>query len=969
MKNVRFPQRCFAAAAALVLATICPLQIMADSPLKEQSQQSSNLNFEYGGSADNYYSDLLKTYDEYGYRIYNGKPISFGIDEATYANKPLTVAQTEGRTSFAWGEDVDYIEYSITVETAALYGMEMDYLMPKDSKEAAVRMLYVDGQVPFYEANTIHFQCAWKDAAEPAYNSLGDQTWPSQELLSKWTTNCLSDSSGYYDESFRINLSAGKHTIRLEYISDDMVVSDFRLVAPASPASYDTVSASYKASGYMDASSETLLFQAEENVKEKSESSVRREADNDPLTTPYTVSTRSLNIIGGERWNSGGQSVTFSFTVAESGLYKLGFRILQKYNNGMPSYRKIAVDGEVPFLELNAYAFDYSRKWQTVTLSDDKALPYLFYLEAGPHTLTLTATVSPILDVIHSLNEDTLAISGILQDIYAITTANPDANYDYKLFKTIPNLEERFNTLIKSMQFKYDRLSAICDKLPAIANNFLTITEQLQEMIDDPYRIPRKLGDLENSLTNLGTWYQDIQGTGLAIDRFQAAGQSTIWTQQNSSFFIRAWGSIVNFALSFVKDYDNVGSMLENDVPITQTLDVWVAYGTEWVEQLQELCDTTFTKTTGIQVRMNVLPSGQLNTGSANVLMLSITSGKAPDVALGVTYNSPVEFAIRDAVVDLSKYEDFDEVSSQFLDAIFTPLNYQGGIYALPENMNFTVMYYRKDILSKYGISLPNTWGDLYNNTLPLLYQNNLEFYCPVDYSLFLYQNRGNYYTDDGYYSALDTPEAYQALKQLTELYTNYGVPVTADFYNRFRSGEMPLGISNYNLYLLFSTAAPELAGKWGITAMPGIEQEDGTIDRSSGGLVGNVCMIMEQSKKQEAAWQFLKWWTSSSIQKDFASNIESLIGADARWASANISAFKSLSWNKGDLAVIQDYWKWAREQPVVLGGYYTSRHINNAWNRIINDGQSVRDSLTTAVYDINRELRAKQEEYGIYAN
>ena len=50
-----------------------------------------------------------------------------------------------------------------------------------------------------------------------------------------------------------------------------------------------------------------------------------------------------------------------------------------------------------------------------------------------------------------------------------------------------------------------------------------------------------------------------------------------------------------------------------------------------------------------------------------------------------------------------------------------------------------------------------------------------------------------------------------------------------------------------------------------------------------------------------------------------------------------------------------------------MLGGYYTSRHLSNAWNRIINNGQSVRDALEEAVYDINRELRAKQEEYGIH--
>jgi len=49
-----------------------------------------------------------------------------------------------------------------------------------------------------------------------------------------------------------------------------------------------------------------------------------------------------------------------------------------------------------------------------------------------------------------------------------------------------------------------------------------------------------------------------------------------------------------------------------------------------------------------------------------------------------------------------------------------------------------------------------------------------------------------------------------------------------------------------------------------------------------------------------------------------------------------------------------------------VLGGYFTSRHLNNAWNSVIIDGEPVRDAMEKAVEDINRELRMKQEEYGV---
>ena len=89
-------------------------------------------------------------------------------------------------------------------------------------------------------------------------------------------------------------------------------------------------------------------------------------------------------------------------------------------------------------------------------------------------------------------------------------------------------------------------------------------------------------------------------------------------------------------------------------------------------------------------------------------------------------------------------------------------------------------------------------------------------------------------------------------------------------------------------------------------------------------------------------------------------------MGAEARWNSANKEAFLSLSWNEDELAVFQEMWKWARETPTVLGGYFTSRHMTNAWTTVVISGGDVREALEQAVKDINRELRTKQEEYGI---
>ena len=122
----------------------------------------------------------------------------------------------------------------------------------------------------------------------------------------------------------------------------------------------------------------------------------------------------------------------------------------------------------------------------------------------------------------------------------------------------------------------------------------------------------------------------------------------------------------------------------------------------------------------------------------------------------------------------------------------------------------------------------------------------------------------------------------------------------------------------------------------------------------------------MKQSDKSQESWEFLKWWSSTDVQVKFSREVEALMGAEARWNTANKEAFLSLSWNKEDIAVIKEQWDFAKETPIVLGGYFTARHLTNAWTTVVVSGGDVRDALEQAVKDINRELRMKQEEYGV---
>ena len=62
-----------------------------------------------------------------------------------------------------------------------------------------------------------------------------------------------------------------------------------------------------------------------------------------------------------------------------------------------------------------------------------------------------------------------------------------------------------------------------------------------------------------------------------------------------------------------------------------------------------------------------------------------------------------------------------------------------------------------------------------------------------------------------------------------------------------------------------------------------------------------------------------------------------------------------------------EDVWPWLTQMGWHRGGYYTPRHVSNAWNKTVLQGINPRESLEEAIRQINRELRKKQEEFGIF--
>lgn len=966
----------------LALFLFLPLGIVSKAapgvPLKDKYGSADSKDIvEYEGSeySETSYLAVKGDYEEKGYKAASEIEINLGVEDINLPNGNVASLEKgigdKDEPVFIWEEDCEWIEWEVDIDQEGLYNIFLEYFPLKDTGVDISREIMINGKSPFSEAHNIAFSRMWQDEGEPKVNVAGDEVIPRQKEVQKWVMGHITDINGIYSEPFQFYFHEGINTIRMNYINQPMAVGNMIVKSPDIIPNYEEVQNEYREKGYKEGN-KSIKFQAEDKTAIKSDPTVRIDTNGDPTVEPRSIENVKLNVIGGTRWQAGNQWITWVFDVPEDGLYKIALRLGQWWGDGLPTYRHITIDGKVPFKEMEEYKFEFGQNWRTEVLQDSSENPYLFYLTEGPHEITMTVKAGPYGEIMEDLTNNIELLSKMILDITMITGENPDINYEYDLHLKISDLMDNLKEISQNLADIADALDQLSNRRLPVVSNLESIKLQLDEMIKDPEMIPRKLNDLTEAQTSLGTWIENLAEQPLILDYFEILPKDAEVVDSKSNIFQRVNTTFKNFVASFYKDYDNV-SGIETEVETlddSEPLDVWVGMGREAAQLLKELADSDFTLKTGIGIKMNVIPSSQLNAGGMGVLLLSIVSGNAPDVALGLSSDTPVEFAIRNAVKALTDFDDFDSTYEQFLPGIMIPYEYNGKFYALPQTMGFNILFYRKDIMNELNLSVPDTWSEVREDLLPKLYQNKMTFPAGSEgttFGAFLLQNGGQYYNDDRTLSGFDTPEALAAFTEWTELYTNFGVPVSANFFNRFRTGTSPIGVGGYDLYMKLLVAAPELLGKWGVALMPGTEKPNGEIDRSAvGGATGQSSIIMEQSEKQDEAWEFLKWWTSTETQVNFGREIEALLGPEARYNSANIEAFDGLPWIEEDIKKIKEQWVWNREQPVVPGGYFTDRHLTNAFTRTVMTGEKARDSMEKAVEDINKELRAKQEEFGI---
>ena len=562
------------------------------------------------------------------------------------------------------------------------------------------------------------------------------------------------------------------------------------------------------------------------------------------------------------------------------------------------------------------------------------------------------------------------------------TGANPDVYRDYHIDTTYPEIMQAMD-LEKMRLFKIvdDMVSYSGQKADNIATA-QTVAQQLERFCKAPNKITTEFITFKDNVTALGTASLNMSETKLDIDYLAVYGTEAEPPGDKASTLDGAVHEAKSFGASFVVDYNSVGDVYDSDDE--DIVKVWILTGRDQGTILKTMVDDDFTPSTEVKVNVEVVDQ--------TALLNAVLAGRGPNVVLSVGADQPVNYALRNAAEDLTQFEDWEEVFSHYSESSYEQYRLDEHIYAVPETQTFNVMFYRKDVLEELGLSIPQTWQELIE-MFPTIQGNNLSVGIPSaagsssaaaattavmsnvpDLSLYfslLFQYGGDMYNEAGTKTRVDDEAGIRAFDDYIRYFNDYGIPTVYDFVSRFRSGEMPIGISPYSTYNTLMVSAPEIRGLWDFTLIPGTEytREDGStyIDRSDF-ITGSATMMIstENQELKNKAWRFMKWWAEPDTQVRFGREIEALLGSSARYATANRDAFSRLSWSLDDIEVLSAQWDETRGIREVPGGYYTGRHISNAIRKVINEKTDSRETIIDYSIRIDEEITKKRKEFGM---
>lgn len=942
----------------ILLASVIVSSTLSTIALTEDSENSSANNNAVTLNTGEYSEYLSKHSSE----KYSQEKITISAGSIISAESNSAIKSEDGIEVVHISNENKYAEYRFTVNESGLFNINLAY-KPVEGSGMNIRLGFqFDGVSPYKELDDVSFSRIWEDKNEKLQlNDNGDELRPEQKEKFRFNTQWVENALGIYNLPYAVFLEKGVHTLKINRVTEELLISNIVLEQyGANIPDYDTY---IKENSNISKASKDYTIEAE-TAFEKSSSTLAATIDNTNAgMSPANATKQVVNSFGKDYWKENSQWASWTVPEdVEEGLYILRFRAKQSENVGIATFRKLYINGEIPFMGAECVRFEYIDGWQISTFQDDE--PYLVALKAGD-VITLEATTGPMAEPLNKIYTSVNMLNDIYQSIIMVTSPSPDSERDYNIQKEIPTLIDDFKNARKLIDSVGKDISAIMGEKNSkvyFINKFVTL---LDSFIENYRLIVPELSNFKSHIDSYAGQTYDFNILPLELDKIILMSPESQAPEADVGFGEYMSFQFKRFIVSFFSDYEKKST--DKNTNIT----VWTSLGRDQAQAMKQIILNDFTPKTGINVDFKITTVGLAN---------AILSGKEPDIALSLAPEDVIDFAMRGKVLELSDYiknlpRDYME---QFTDNIWDLFRYKNNIYAMPITQEFYVLFYRTDIFEKLGLEVPDTWDDFYK-VLRELQRNNFSVGIQESssgtpgisagimfYESLLFQNGEEYYADNMTKVNFESNGGKKAFLDWVELYKSYGLDVDYDATSRFRSGEMPLIVSGFSFFNTISTVAPEISSRWEMAPFPALVDKNGNLNRATASS-GSGTMILKSAKergKADEAFEFVKWWAGADAQVKYSSVMQSLQGIAGRPSVANMSAFEKLGWSDKDLELITEQRKYTKVKSQVPGSYIVSRYLTNALRTSYNNEVDPLRQLSIQCRKINVELERKREEF-----
>lgn len=322
-----------------------------------------------------------------------------------------------------------------------------------------------------------------------------------------------------------------------------------------------------------------------------------------------------------------------------------------------------------------------------------------------------------------------------------------------------------------------------------------------------------------------------------------------------------------------------------------------VANSVEDIVLFRELANE-FRRETGITVEITPLGWGDYS----QKYLTAMAAGVAPDVGVA-GHSSPMEWGSVGGLVALDQEfpDETQKLTENFLPGMLDQFRFQNKLYGLPTDLVTTLVYYRRDIFRRLGLTPPKTWNDLIS-TIQTLEQNNYRFYIgwtkseqwALSYYYMPYGYSGPHYKNGKpQLEWLDT--GYQKAVQFAlELWYTHGelgmLPPdrqVARFLSDIPDESIPLMVDGNWMVPIIQEYATKTNFEWGVAPWPRANHGE------PNNLIGGTSyVIFKESRHKKAAMTWLQYLLSLKIQQRM---LVHRAGRSGQTANFNISPLKAM--------------------------------------------------------------------------